>query len=231
MHIVLVNTFTPANAQIFFAKLCQVVSYDIFGGYLELGRDAPWFSSPPDSVPLTINFDALGYETAFYWINMRSVIIIYCITPFYLLVIYSTYWVASRGWFPTLAQTMRNALSEFFFNTLISLTKEMYLIVVICILVNINEYMVHGMSYDLNLLAVVLNSIAVLGYPVLCIALCFVDVDTVQSTAVTSRIGVVYADLNVDRLGKLALIEPIAQSIRRLILGAVLVFMTGYPIL
>ena len=46
---------------------------------------------------ITINFDALGYETAFYWLDMRSVIMIYCITPLYLLVVYSTHSVAQRA--------------------------------------------------------------------------------------------------------------------------------------
>ena len=39
VHRMLANTKTPANAQIFFAKICTIVAYDIFGVLLDLGNN------------------------------------------------------------------------------------------------------------------------------------------------------------------------------------------------
>ena len=41
----------------------------------------------------------------------------------------------------------------------------------------------------------------------------------------------IYEDLNIDGLGRLALIEPNASNLRRLALAVILVYLVNYPVL
>ena len=231
VHRMLANTKTPANASLFFSKLLQIVSADILRAPLDLDENIPLYFDLPDSLPLTINFDALGYGTPFFAVNMGSVLVLYCLMPVYALGLYATYWVAGLGWFPRLHSQMSRALNAFFFEAIIGLVEYFYIIVVVCILLNVNEYLINGVTYDLNFLALVLNSIAVIGYLLLCLALFCFKVETLQSPGFQLRVGAVYRDLRLKGLGKIALIEPLGASVRRLGLGAVLVFLVDYPVL
>ena len=77
VHMQLVNVKTPANAQIFFSKLLSIVAFDIIDGLpVEdwLIENLQIFVQ--DTLPLTINFDALGYESALFVFNMGSLILI-----------------------------------------------------------------------------------------------------------------------------------------------------------
>ena len=82
MHKQLVNLNTPANAQIFYSKILKLAAYDVFGELFDLDNQIPATLNIADSDPLTINFDALGYETAYYAVNMGSALIIYILMPF-----------------------------------------------------------------------------------------------------------------------------------------------------
>ena len=97
---------------------------------------------------MTINFDALGYETAYYAINMGSCLIIYMLMPVFLIVVYITYFLSP--WCPKIRAKMKHLVDEFFFTAIIESIEEMYTIVIICIFVNFNQNTKTGVVYDFN---------------------------------------------------------------------------------
>ena len=231
VHRMLANTKTPANAQIFFAKICTIVAYDIFGVLLDLGNNVPKYMDLPSTGPITVTFEALGYGTAFYAINLGSVFIFYILEPFYIIWLFTSRWLYRKCRLHKRAEKAQTNINEYFWNGFISSIEEMYIIVAICILVNIKYYMEHGILWDLNFLCMVINSIGMIGYTGLCIYLCFVPVETLENEEVKDRIGVIYDDLNIEGLGRRALIEPNSSNIRRIVLCVVLVWLVDHPVL
>ena len=89
---------------------------------------------------MTVNFDALGYETAYYAVNMGSALIIYIIMPFFITLMLFVRRV-SHNRLPKLYKKSRRYVDEFFYNGIIMSVEEMYIIVLICIFVNFHKIM------------------------------------------------------------------------------------------
>ena len=140
VHKQLVNLNTPANAQIFYSKILKLAAYDLFGELFDLDNKIPETLGIADSDPLTVNFDALGYETAYYAVNMGSALIIYIIMPFFITLMLFVRRV-SYNRFPKLYKKSRRYVDEFFYNGIIMSVEEMYIIVLICIFVNFHKIM------------------------------------------------------------------------------------------
>ena len=206
-----------------------MAAYDVFGELFDLDNKIPETLNIADSDPLTVNFDALGYETAYYAVNMGSALIIYLLMPFGISIVLLVRHMA-RGRNSKLHNRANKYVKEFFFNSLIVSVEEMYIIVLICIFVNYVKIMEEGFILDINSIALILNSIIVFLYPVLIIALCFVEKETLLDDNVMDRIGILYEDLDLENKGKVVFIHLIASVARRLIFGVTLVFGTGYPL-
>lgn len=82
----------------------------------------------------------------------------------------------------------------------------------------------------MNTIALIINAIVCLLYPILVIALCFVEKETLLDDSVADRIGVLYEDLDLKKKGMIVLSHHIASITRRLIFAVVLVFATAYPV-
>ena len=85
-----------------------------------------------------MNFDALGYETAYYAVNMGSALIIYILMPFGITFMLFVRRVSFQR-FPKLHKKARRYVDEFFYNGMIMSVEEMYIIVLICIFVNFQK--------------------------------------------------------------------------------------------
>ena len=160
---------------------------------------------------------------------MGSGLIIYVLMPFYItFVIVLRRWSRERN--PKIFKKANKYVNEFFFNGIIISIEEMYIIVLICIFVNYHQIMQEGFIWDINTVALILNSIVCVLYPILIVALFFVKTDTLLEDEIADRIGVLYEDLDLEKKGKLVFVHVLASVARRIIFGVVLVFMTDYPL-
>ena len=142
----LVNVSTPTNAQLFFSKLLSIVAFDIIDGTPIEAMIGDLFVLQ-ETDPLTINFDALGYESSLFVPNMGSLIFAYLLFPIVLPIVAIVRWCTPKAsWVYKKADAF---LKRACFNSIISFIDESYLITAICSFTNIYAAIHERVDLDL----------------------------------------------------------------------------------
>ena len=114
----------------------------------------------PQTEPLTLNFEALGYENAIFLLNMGSLIIVYLVFPPYVI----TLCILSRFKNAKISGKANELLDQIFFNSVLSFLEETYLITTVCCFINI-LYVIETSEY--------LELHSVMAYAALCIVVTY----------------------------------------------------------
>ena len=173
---------------------------------------------------MTLNFEALGYESSLFLLNMGSMIFVYMLFP---IIVALLFFMQIFG--KTCKRKARKALNRMFFDSILRFFEETYLITTLCCFINL-KYAYNTKQYlDLNSILSYTALIIVVFYPLgilyLLIRLKEIQLDRAN---VKKRVGVIYEELNLSN-GKTALIWPLFLNLEKLILAFVLVFVQDYP--
>ena len=175
----------------------------------------------PETQPVAMNFQSLGYESSLFIQNMGSIFIFYLMFPLFTGLILLLNKISQSC--HNVHKSTRRILKRTFFNSMIKFVGETYLITSLCCFINL-RYVLKGGVPDMNFGLSVATLLIVAGFPLLLIYIfSCVEIERIKSYSFKARVGVVYVDFNL-RDGKSSLFWPITQTFEKLIIAFVLVF-------
>jgi len=159
----LLGVVVPANASIFLSALFQVAGFDA------LPTDDMYdFLFDIDEEPISANFDTLGYSTRQFLYNVGSLgLLILFFLPFLAMVYIFKYMPCE-----TLTKFSAKQRNKIFFNDLFSFLLESYMMLAVCVCVNLtNMTWMHEISQrafgvNVNIIITVVFIIVLVSLPV-----------------------------------------------------------------
>ena len=181
--------------------------------------------SMPTTDPLTQNFDALGYESTLFVLNMGSLMLVFALFPVFISILVLLRCSMCR---PRVRSKANEMLNRTFFNSVLRFTEETYLITTLCSLINL-RYVIYGGATDFNYVLAIAALLISAGHPtfISCVYL-FVRTDAIKRSSFKKRVGVFYEDINL-RGGRSGLKWPLYETFQKFALAYVMVFSIDYP--
>ena len=121
----------PANAGIFFAHMMSIAAFDFYD-FTDIIHDN--FGIEPTE-PLDANFEALGFESQYFLVNMGSMAAFYLF--FFTLVFVSLVLTMCCGRCRRVEKVRKRLNRNVYWGHLITLMNESYSILIVCVLINI----------------------------------------------------------------------------------------------
>jgi len=120
----------PANAELFFRQLMSVVAFEVY----DTGDIVNATLSLEEVNPVNENYNTVGFESVYFINNMGTLFIVFMMYPVMMLLEYLLGLVASRC---DIFVKVHHSFKHFvYWNYLITLVFESYLVIVICCLIN-----------------------------------------------------------------------------------------------
>ena len=204
----------PANAGIFFAHMMQIAAFDFYDFSDHIHE---LFQIEPTD-PLSPNFEAIGFESQYFLVNMGSMVLFYLF--FFLLVLLSLILMlcCSSKRCKRVGKFRASLKRKIYWGQLITLMNESYSILFICVLINakVLSYDTKGLAV-MSVLCAIFLSLSILVPFIFTVHLCRNSKELHKKKWFESY-GAFYQGLDT-RVGKKFLAVPVFFLIRRAMLA------------
>lgn len=219
----LIKSNIPANASMFFARLLEIAAFDIF----EIGEFVNDYLSLEQTDPINERYEASGLESKYFINNLGTffliLIVYFFFTLLWLVVSFARKWSDCKC-LKLLDKKLHRSL---FWNGLIAVVFESYLMVSLCAFIAIQNsfsFRVFGQSFQTICLLAIMTVYIVIPFFVLLVVIR--RFEQLQNVQVKRRFGLIYRGLNL-KYGRIVTLWPLYYLVRRLYLPYVVVFGTG----
>ena len=218
--IPLLKASIPANASMVFGQLTKVAAFDIFeiGDYVD-----EYFDLAPTD-PVNEKFEAVGLETLYFLHNVGSFIFVILA---YMSIMLTYVVLTLLGKFSTTMLRWATKIGEYlFWNSLITVIKESFLILTFCCLILLKysfEFSPWGVAIQS-----ILGMIIFAGYSYIPLKLLYNLAKNFKKTSdkeFTKQYGALYKDLKITN-GRSVLLNPIVYFLRRVVICYLVVYGT-----
>jgi len=227
--MMLLNIAMPANASIFMGALLQIAAFDA------VPTDNMYiYMFDIDDTPISENFNALGYETLQFVYNTGSIgLVIFFFLPFSI-----TVYLLRFLPFEVCEKYSERKSGKIFFGEFFAFFIESYLILAVCFCINLtnmkwahdDDHKVRTFGVNLNIVLTYVFTVLLIGMP---IVVAFTSTkyfeELTQDSKKKERYGKFIEELNTKRNGKMVILYPVFNQVRKLSLAFTVVFLQRNP--
>lgn len=220
VHLFLINVRIPANAQLFFGKLLEFVTFSIIDTEPIYRRMFNLY----DTEEIDSRFLDLGYVSNYFIINMGDVLI----ALVYLLALLFFYYLTRKIQNPRLLRIRHYLTDGLIWNTILSFMMESYLLVVVSTVTNFRIFKFTSAGASFSLIFSMLGSVMLIVFPIF--VLCFLQKKSklLHLASYRQKYGTLYEILSLKKEGNKTLLEPFFTLMRILLLILSLILLKEY---
>ena len=225
-HLVLFDVIVPANAQIFYGSLADILAFDPID-VAESIFDFFHFDQT-GLEEMSDKFVQIGYDSPYVLKNFGCLLIITLIQIQFILslsTVYMGYKMLKCSSTGRVHVWMINKLNGIFFNGILIFIDGTFFIVILMTMINIRETTQGKIGYNFNFYtAVIIFSIYVLQIIIIAVVLIFYQ-KRLEEEKFVKRIGHVYEALNYKIRGRRVLFYPIFNQIRFILMITAILYL------
>ena len=194
MLIPLFKISLPSNIAVVFSVLMHIASFDIFPTEWLFDKI---FKDLEHTNPLTVNFEAVGFESLWLIYNLGSITIIILGLPFLMLFVLI---LSALGKYFHKAEAASHYLKrKLFWNAFIRLITESYTMLIIGCMINSKHIKWYNLSAGINSLLVYLIFIVLISYPIFIVYYLNKYFNQLNTAQFKSQFGEAYQGLALDK--------------------------------
>ena len=214
----------PANAEMFFTGMMQIAAFDVY----EFGDIIHELMMIDPTDPINENYEKLGFQSQYFLVNMGT-ILVFVLTYILSLIVSPIISLFSYGrcsckWMKKITKRLNNKI---FWGSLIVLMNESYMIVIVCVLINIRVLSMDSAGLKVMSILCVFFLFLTVILPSIFLMTLYKDFKNLESKAMQRKYGVLYQDLKLKN-GKKILMLPGFFLFRRVMLAISVVFAGEY---
>jgi hypothetical protein len=221
VHLLIINVRIPPNASFFFSSLLSFVTFNIvqLEPYL---RKAFKIDASYDEVLFGgTNFDALGYPSNYFAINIGNLALALC----YFIAAYLFHLVTLKATNRKVLDIRSKVTGHLFWNEPIQFLTETYMILTISTFTNFFVFKFDSFGKVISSSMTVIAFIVMIGLPIIATAVLLKNKENLRKEDFFHKWRYLYETLNFKRRGVAVLYEPLLFYSRILILAAALLFL------
>ena len=209
----LLHVNMPASAGIFFTSIMEIAAFDFYD-FTNMIHDN--MNLEPSEI-VNVNFSAIGFESKYFLVNMGTLAAIFLV--YFGLILLSPFLWAIRNSCRCMKRSSKWLKGKLFWNSLITIVQESYMIFIVCILINLkvlNFIESFGLAL-MSVMCVAAFAFTILFPGYLLCKLCYYGKKLKQKTIV-KKYGNLYEELKL-KAGKKVLLYPSFFFIRRYLIA------------